>query len=109
MAKDDYFVILYVLLDYLYTCIKSGENPDLNFLNEDRFNINRKYWFYILENAKDDGLIKGIDFVLTKQGKIFNNKNLEITPKGIEFLIENSMMNRVKNTFKDIKDIIPFI
>lgn len=109
MAKDDYFVILYVLLDYLYTCLKKGENPDLNFLNEDSFNISRKYWFYILENAKDDGLIKGIDFVLTKQGKIFNNKNIEITPKGIEFLIENSMMNRVKNTFKDIKDIIPFI
>lgn len=34
MAKDDYFVILYVLLDYLYNCIKKGEKPDLKFLNK---------------------------------------------------------------------------
>lgn len=31
MAKNDYFVIAYRILTYLYECFKSGEKPDTGF------------------------------------------------------------------------------
>lgn len=35
--------------------------------------------------------------------------NLQITPKGIEYLQENSTMQKVKTALKDFKEIIPGI
>ena len=31
MAKDDYHVIAYKILAYLYTCLKEGRNPEKGF------------------------------------------------------------------------------
>lgn len=30
MAKDDYFVVVYKILKYLYECLKKGEKPALS-------------------------------------------------------------------------------
>ena len=31
MAKNDYFVVAYRILTYLYECFKAGEKPDIDF------------------------------------------------------------------------------
>ena len=55
-----------------------------------------------------DGYIVGINPENTKDGIIWGDlTNMIITPKGIEYLFENSMLQKVKNTLKDVKDIIP--
>ncbi|CAM3126262.1 YjcQ family protein [Lactobacillus bombicola] len=51
--------------------------------------------------------IVGIKFINTLGGKSIKYDNVQITPKGIEYLFSNSMMERVKNTLKDIKGTIP--
>lgn len=33
MAKDDYFVLAYRVLAYLYECLKAGERPDMKYLS----------------------------------------------------------------------------
>ena len=35
MAKDDYYVIVYQILAYLYRCLKEGENVDGKMLQWD--------------------------------------------------------------------------
>ena len=46
MAKDDYHVIVYQILSYLYQCLKKGESADGNKLNygSELLRINKSYW-----------------------------------------------------------------
>lgn len=75
------------------------------------FNINRKYWVYILYNMVDCGYIRGLNNIKTGDGYYVKEqlKNCEITPLGIEYLCENSTLEKAKQFFKDVKDITPFV
>ena len=46
MAKDDYYVIVYKILAYLYMQLKNGENTNPDFIKNDGFlfKINERYW-----------------------------------------------------------------
>lgn len=111
MAKDDYFVIVYKILDYLYFCLKSGKTPEAEMLMFDGglFQIHREYWVYIFDNLVKDGYISGIHNVRVGNGYYISRQIpcCMITPKGIEYLMENSMMKKVVETLKDIKSIMP--
>lgn len=110
MAKDDYFYIVYQVLKYLYDCLKTGSTPDIELLSYEYLNINEKYWLYIFESLADYQFIKGLKIIDTKDGKILTNvKDLMITPLGIQYLFENSLIQKIKNTLRDIKDITPMI
>ncbi|NLR08673.1 MULTISPECIES: YjcQ family protein [Lactobacillaceae] len=109
MAKDDYFVIMYQLLKILYDKLKQGKS-----ITDDEFNmlsdkLNETYWHYILINMANEGFISGVQSISTLNGEDIKTHNVKITPAGIEYLFSNSMMERVKNTLKDIKGIIPGI
>lgn len=107
MAKDDYFVILYAILKYLYDCLKHGKQADFRIISSDAFDVPFSYWCYILETAQENGFIKGLTIAETKEGKLITNQNIQITPQGIEYLFDNGLMQKIKKTLKDIKDIIP--
>lgn len=113
MAKDDYHVIVYKILAYLYMRLKNGEEVEAEQLmyNGNLFNINRKYWVYILYNITECGYIKGLTNIKVGDGYYLKEqfKNCEITPKGIEYLCENSTIEKAKQFFKDVKDITPFL
>ncbi len=113
MAKDDYYVIVYKILAYLYMQLKKGEIVESEMLMYDGplFQINRSYWTYIFENLEKDGYIKGLSNITTGNGYYLKDQfvNCEITPKGIEYLCENSLAEKAKQFLKDIKDITPFI
>lgn len=116
MAKDDYHVIVYQILSYLYQQLKSGEPVSEDMLScKALFGINEKYRGYILENLLNDGYIAGI---LVKESKyisgetnllFLNLDECQITPKGIEYLMDNSFLNKAKEFFKDVKSIVPFV
>ncbi|WP_334328433.1 YjcQ family protein [Companilactobacillus sp. HBUAS59699] len=108
MAKDDYFVIMYMLLKRLYSLLKNGKVISEEELNELGSQYNQQYWNYILLNLTENEYITGVTPIKAWGGsgmKIIGD--VQITPKGIEYLFSNSMMERVKNTLKDIKGIIP--
>ena len=50
MAKNDYHVIVYRILLYLYACLKGGEDVDTKRLDEIALaaGANERYWHYIL-------------------------------------------------------------
>lgn len=109
MSKDDYFVIVYQVLKYLYDCLKRGEKPEAIYLEASTYSIPKSYWEYILIGLLHDDYISGIEPINTKNGIVWGDlRDVIITPKGIEYLFENSMLQKVKRTLKDVSDIIKF-
>ena len=43
MAQNDYFVIVYQVLKYLYECLKKGEKPEACYLTASAYNIPENY------------------------------------------------------------------
>lgn len=107
MAKDDYFVVMYQLLKNLYDKLKQGKSITDEEFNQLSYKLNENYWNYILINMANEGFISGVQPVSTLNGENIKTHNVQITPAGIEYLFSNSMMERVKNTLKDIKGIVP--
>ena len=99
MAKDDYFVLVNRLLRYLYTCLKQGRAADWNLIapNSKDFPINEAYFAYVLSHLLADGYIEGITEVkrIGAPAQFKETSGLKITPKGIEYLEENTTMKRV--------------
>lgn len=108
MAKNDYFVIAYRILAYLYACLKSDETPDESEISPAKLDIKPGYWLYIMENMQLSGYITGVHI-----GKLIGGApavklaDLKITPDGIAYLQENSTMEKAKNFLKAMKEIIP--
>lgn len=63
----------------------------------------------ILQSMIDDDLIDGFERVHYAGGYGFKAIDPRLTIKGMEFLQENSTMQKIKNGLKDVKDITPFI
>ncbi|MFP5527740.1 YjcQ family protein [Peptococcus simiae] len=117
MAKDDYHVIVYYLLSYLYDCLKKGRPVDKSIIRLEAYpeEIDPDYYSYILEHLLKDGLIEGLytcEAPSLGSKKVVQFRGLEdtcIAPAGISYLQENSFMKKAYETLKTLKDIMPFI
>lgn len=111
MARDDYFVIVYKILEYLYGCLKSGKSPDThNILTAETYGVNESYFEYIIAELLEDGYIKGVSVIKTMGSAkplVRITSNITIKPKGIEYLQDNSAIAKAKNFLKEIKETIP--
>lgn len=112
MAKDDYHVIVYQILSYLYQQLKKGEKIDGRMLEHNSllFTINKNYWEYVMVNVIKQGFIEGIDVLALDGGIVIANLgNAQITPTGIEYLMGNSFMRKAHQFFKGVKECVPFV
>ncbi len=113
MAKNDYYVIVYKILAYLYMQLKNGADIEADMITHDGklFKINQKYWLYIIDHMLNDGFIDGLVIKKTFGNEIIilGWDDLTITPKGIDYLCNNSALEKAKEFLKDIKEITPFI
>lgn len=107
MAKDDYFVLVYKILAYLYTCLKEGTppNPEMLPANSSFLNINDVYWTYIMDNLQKQGLICGLVISPAWGSRIVVSglENCQITPDGIAYLFENDLLSRAKELLKILR------
>ena len=112
MAKDDYYVIVYQILAYLYRTLKDGEKVDPAMLMHDSplLNINEPYWKYIIENMIRQGFIEGVGTTNAWGGEVFftDFSQCRITPAGIDYLCENSTIKKAYRFLKDAKSLVPF-
>jgi len=98
MSKDDYHVVLYKVLSYFYECLKAGASPILEKAQE-LAAIDPTYWRNALQMALDSGYIAGIERSRYKGARPEEQVWLgspRITEKGIEYLMENSLMAKAK-------------
>lgn len=111
MAKDDYFVIVYKILAYLYMQLKSGQPVDAAMLaaHGRLFDINETYHAYIVSSLLDEGYIAGVRTKAWGGEEFLDLSQCQITPHGIEYIFENSLLEKAKQFLKDVKDITPFI
>ncbi len=57
MAKNDYYVLVYRVLMYLYNCLKNGEDVDVSKLTPQWLGINERYFEYIFDTLDEEGFI----------------------------------------------------
>ncbi|OFN02624.1 hypothetical protein HMPREF2626_01560 [Aerococcus sp. HMSC062A02] len=108
MAKDDYFVIVYQILKYLYDSLKKGKAIEEEKLTSAYFGVVDSYFSYILSSMYHQGFISGLRPIDSKLGQTFINlDDTVITPKGIEYLFDNNLIAKAKRTLKDIKEMVP--
>ena len=111
MAKDDYFILAYRLLAYLYDCLRGRDVLELSRLRPGtrEFPIDEAYFAYLLRRMAESGLIDGVEIAPiagAAHGMPRISAGVEITPEGIAYLAENSMMQRVKAALQDVRGII---
>jgi len=87
----------------------SMDNPVFDSTFLDALKISEERRNRILQSMIDDGLIDGFARVNYTGGYGFKVIEPRLTIKGMEFLQENSTMQKIKNGLKDVKDITPFI
>ena len=110
MAKDDYQVIVFRILKYLYQQLKKGLPVEAEMLGHDSktCKINEPYWRYIITSMQEEGLIRGLKMGEDPaEGVALEEQlgNVQITPKGIELLSDSGMAEKVDNLLKGILNI----
>lgn len=111
MAKDDYEVIVYRVLVYLYACMKREiMYEEATFQASVRKNVDSdEYFADVLQMIQTEGLIEGLVFVGAWGGDIImanSFQDAKITPQGIRYLKENAKMKQIGNVLKESVDII---
>lgn len=111
MAKDDYEVIVYRVLVYMYACMKREiMYEDATFQAAVRKNVESdEYFADILMMMQSENLIEGLAFTKAWGGDMIlmsEMKDAKITAEGIRYLKENSTMKAVGERLKESVDII---
>ncbi|MCD7796779.1 MAG: YjcQ family protein [Clostridiales bacterium] len=94
MLWNDYFVVVYRILSYLYDCLKKDEKVNREAISPQGLNIVSGYWMYILEYLQKYNRIN--DISLGKTAETTKIDDIEITPKGIIYLFTDPTMKRAK-------------
>lgn len=108
MAANDYHVIVYQILAYLYAQLKKGEAIDSEYLRYDgrMFSIPHSYWLYIMTSLSNDGYVSGIR--VTEETVIGLEKCM-ITPRGIDYICDDYALEKARDYIRGRKDIPQFI
>lgn len=103
---DDNFKYIYKILRALEKAMDYPEF-ELSQIDYNKLEISKERWARYLEMMADIGYIKGIRVYKDITGEtVVDNDDIRITLKGLEYLTENSIMQRIYKATKGIKDII---
>mgnify|MGYP001777849774 CR=1 FL=1 len=110
MVRNDYHVIAAKILKYLYESLKADETVDAESISPKELGINPDYWDYIMANLSESGYVKGV----VSKKMLRNTKTqikvmydrLQITPDGIAYLKENSLIAKSLDILSELNDFI---
>lgn len=103
---NDNFKCIYKILKAL-ECAMDYPEFDIAQISYEKFNISKERWARYLEMMCDIGYIKGIDIYKDCTGELcIENGGLRITLKGLEYLSENCIMQRMYKAAKGIKELV---
>ena len=110
MAKDDYDMIVYKVLVYLYACLKRKIVFDkLVFLKTVADGIDEEYLSSVLRLMSMEGLIEGVAFTKAWGNvyiRISDLCEMSITAAGIRYLKENRGMKKAAEAVKEGAEMI---
>lgn len=103
----DNFKAVYKILSTLEKAMDLPEF-DIHLISAEKLGISQERWCRYMEMMADVGYIKGIEMYVDITGELnVDAKDMRITLKGLEYLQENSIMQRMYNAAKGIKEVIP--
>lgn len=83
---------------------------DVSQIGANALGVSEQRWARYLEMMADVGYIKGVSIEKDIMGEyMVDTDEIRITLKGLEYLQENSIMQRIYKAAKGIKDIAPMI
>lgn len=111
MARDDYDVIKYRILVYLYACLKRKISFDKTvFLyHVCSGSKSKEYFIDIFRMIQSEGYMEGLAFThIWGNDYILANdiESAKITPAGIRYLKENDLMKQIGEMFRKENETI---
>ena len=103
----DNFKAVYKILS---TLEKSMDYPefDMDRISANTLGISQERWNRYIEMMVDVGYLKGVEITECIDGeRRVEDCGIRITLKGLEYLQENSIMQKMYKTAKGIKEIVP--
>ena len=105
----DNFKIIYRILKYLEEHL-GEEHVDMDQISHEQLGISFLRWETLLRMMQEEGYIRGLVYTQSMSDSsphVVTPIRPTITLKGLEYLAENSLMKKVENTAKLIKEIVP--
>lgn len=105
----DNFKAVYKILSALE---KAMDYPEFDFsvIGPDALQVSQERWSRYIEMMVDAGYIKGANIKHTIIGETQADiRQMRITLKGLEYLQENSIMQRMYQIAKGFKEVAPFV
>ena len=102
----DNFKIIYKILSVLEKSMDL-ENVDIERISSNNLGISQQRWNKYMEMLLDAGYIKGVTIQKYVTGETnVDAEDIRITLKGLEYLSENSIMQKMYKAAKGITDLI---
>lgn len=103
----DNFKVIYRILRYLEKAMDYDE-ADTSFISADALKISEQRWAAIMEMLVTEGYITGITVSRSRDGEVvISESNPRITLRGLEYLSDNSLMQKAAKIAKGIAEVIP--
>jgi len=103
----DNFRIIYRILRYLERAMDYDE-PDLDQISAQKFGLSEQRWAAIMKMLAAEGYVEGLSVKQSIDGEVVISMSTpRITLKGLEYLQENSMMQKAAKVVKGVADLIP--
>lgn len=105
----DNFKAVYKILSALEKAMDLPEF-DISQISASALGVSEQRWARYIEMMVDVGYIKGVSIQSNVVSELMVEvDDIRITLKGLEYLQENSIMQRIYKAAKGIKDVIPNI
>lgn len=102
----DNFKAVYKILSQLEKDM-DREYADVEKFDAKALCVSEERWLRYIEMMADVGYIKGVQIERDIYGRNYDVRNIQITLSGLEYLQENSIMQRMYKAVKGIADVIP--
>ncbi len=103
----DNFKAVYKILSTLEKAMDYPEF-DSGLISSEKLSVSEERWKRYIEMMADVGYVKGVQVKRYVTGDtIVDVSDMRITLKGLEYLQENTIMRKIYNAAKGVKDITP--
>lgn len=100
------FKIIYRILKYLEAALDVTA-PDMTPIKAESLGLTEERWKSLMLMLHKEGYIEGLSYKqYVGEESVMRVEKVKITLKGLEYLEENSLMQKIKNAAMDVVDII---
>ena len=103
--SHDHFTIIYKILSTLEENMETGLPLKEEFFNNETLGISKQKFAAYLEMLYDSGYVKNLKIDTYMRNTIIDYVNMKITLKGLEYLANNTLMQRAYKIIHKITDV----